>query len=250
MLPLHHRLFLALRGKLLAGEFPPEAALPGEHQLAADFGVSRATVRRVLDRLAQEGLIDRRPGAGTFPVARGIDESDESTLSYYDFIALMSHTYDDELLEFSYLPTPPLISSREPAFGPVVLKVSRLRRHEGRPLHLSDSFLPVEVAPFVTRERVGNRTLLEILAEHDIHAAKSEFRVGAVAAGAGEAQALAVDIGAPLVHATRLSRTATGRPIEFTLFLSVADLFGYSFTFDGRTARPEAPADAAPRRKR
>jgi GntR family transcriptional regulator len=233
LLPLYHRVYLALRHKILHEEYPPHVALPGEHQLAAAFEVSRDTLRRVLDRLEKEGLVVRRHGAGTFAVRRGGRRADQPTLSYYDFIALASHTYEDELLEFTYVPTPTTITTRDAAFGPHVLKVSRLRREEGRAIHIVDSYLPAELGSYVSAQTVGNRTLIEILGEHDIYAASSEFRVGAVAAGSDEAHRLGVDIGAPLVHATRLSRTGVGRPIEFSRFLSVAERFGYSFTFHG-----------------
>ncbi|RXM21764.1 GntR family transcriptional regulator, partial [Citrobacter sp. AAK_AS5] len=47
-------------------ELRPGMRLPGEPALADKHGVSRVTVRRALDQLADEQLIDRRPGAGTF----------------------------------------------------------------------------------------------------------------------------------------------------------------------------------------
>jgi GntR family transcriptional regulator, histidine utilization repressor len=43
----------------------PGALLPGEVELAAEFGCARATVNRALRELSDEGLIDRRRKAGT-----------------------------------------------------------------------------------------------------------------------------------------------------------------------------------------
>ena len=39
--------------------------LPGENALAAEFGVSRPTLRRALAELEEEGVIGRRNGVGT-----------------------------------------------------------------------------------------------------------------------------------------------------------------------------------------
>ena len=68
-LPHYHRIYLVIREQLAEGRYPPSTPLPGELKLAQDFGVSRVTVRAALDRLAEENLIVRYRGRGTF--ARG-----------------------------------------------------------------------------------------------------------------------------------------------------------------------------------
>jgi GntR family transcriptional regulator len=56
----------ALRARILAGEWPPGAALPSEQSLAAQHGIALATLRRALDLLCDQGLVDRYHGKGTF----------------------------------------------------------------------------------------------------------------------------------------------------------------------------------------
>jgi GntR family histidine utilization transcriptional repressor len=51
--------------RIRARLWPPGALLPPETELAAEFGVARATVNRALRELAEEGVIDRRRRAGT-----------------------------------------------------------------------------------------------------------------------------------------------------------------------------------------
>src|SRR3954469_5854989 len=54
----------ALRARLASDAFEPGAALPSEAALVAEYGVARNTVRRALNRLAEEGLIVTQPGRG------------------------------------------------------------------------------------------------------------------------------------------------------------------------------------------
>ncbi len=57
---------MALRDRIRRRVYEPGNKLPTELGLTAEFGVSRATIRTVLTRLANEGLIVRRQGAGTY----------------------------------------------------------------------------------------------------------------------------------------------------------------------------------------
>lgn len=60
----HQKLYAELRGRICMLDYPPGTKL-GEEALAAEFGVSRTPLRRVLARLADEGLVEARHGVGT-----------------------------------------------------------------------------------------------------------------------------------------------------------------------------------------
>jgi len=62
----YERLREDLRSRIVSGELPSGAQLPSEHALAAHYGLSRMAVWRVLAELAAEGLIEKRPGRGSF----------------------------------------------------------------------------------------------------------------------------------------------------------------------------------------
>jgi len=65
-LPLYQQLQRALREAMDRNILGADDALPPERDLAADFGVSRITVRKAIDGLVSEGLLVRRHGTGTF----------------------------------------------------------------------------------------------------------------------------------------------------------------------------------------
>jgi len=62
---LAHILRTAIADGMKAGD-----SFPTERDMAAFFKVSRDTVRRAIDALARQGLVDSRQGAGTFVAAR------------------------------------------------------------------------------------------------------------------------------------------------------------------------------------
>lgn len=60
------RVYEQLLERIRGGEFLPDGRLPSEHDLAAQFDVSRPIVRDALGRLRAEGLVFSRQGAGSF----------------------------------------------------------------------------------------------------------------------------------------------------------------------------------------
>ena len=59
-------LFRSVSTEILTGRLAEGQKLPGTDQLVRRLGLGRITVHRALTRLMQEGLVERRVGAGTF----------------------------------------------------------------------------------------------------------------------------------------------------------------------------------------
>lgn len=66
--------FERMQKAIKSGAYDPEERLPTEHDLAAEFEVSRPVVRDALKRLRDQGLIYSRQGAGSFVRAIGLKE--------------------------------------------------------------------------------------------------------------------------------------------------------------------------------
>ncbi len=57
-LPLYFQLQNKLLEKIKDGTYPQNKALPTEHELIQNYGVSRTTVRQAIDNLVKEGYIE------------------------------------------------------------------------------------------------------------------------------------------------------------------------------------------------
>lgn len=63
---LHKRIRSDISKRILSGAWPPGHRIPFEHELMAEYCCSRMTVNKALGPLAEQGLILRRRGAGSF----------------------------------------------------------------------------------------------------------------------------------------------------------------------------------------
>jgi GntR family transcriptional regulator of arabinose operon len=64
--PIHRQIYQILREPIMSGVYVPGTKLPTEAELTKAYNVSRVTVRRALQDLAAEGLIEGRKSQGTF----------------------------------------------------------------------------------------------------------------------------------------------------------------------------------------
>lgn len=65
-LPLYQRLRDDMLARIAAGEWAPGTAIPTEAELTKHYGVAMGTLRRAVDTLVQDGLMERSQGRGTF----------------------------------------------------------------------------------------------------------------------------------------------------------------------------------------
>lgn len=69
---LYQKLYDDISSRIKSGEYPVGARLPDEKILSSDFDISAITVKKALKLLAEQGMVERIPGKGTFvrqPVA-------------------------------------------------------------------------------------------------------------------------------------------------------------------------------------
>jgi multiple sugar transport system substrate-binding protein len=65
-IPIYHQLKTLIREQIKSGLWRPGDRIPTEQELCQLYDISRAPVRQALRELAQEGVLIRRPGLGTF----------------------------------------------------------------------------------------------------------------------------------------------------------------------------------------
>ena len=101
-------IFPRLKGELenRIHQLSPGDMLPGENALAAEFGVSRPTLRRALAELEQEGVIGRRNGVGT--VVRAVPGAIRREIPFVcgsiDFFSLAMEHFCRRAVELNYFP--------------------------------------------------------------------------------------------------------------------------------------------------
>lgn len=70
-IPPSRQIANAIRERIESGEIPPGRRIPSYTELEAEFPVARDTVRKAVQLLKDEGLVETAPGMGVYVVQRG-----------------------------------------------------------------------------------------------------------------------------------------------------------------------------------
>jgi GntR family histidine utilization transcriptional repressor len=138
----------AIREGIENGTWGPGAVLPGEVEIAARFGVARATVSRAMGELAGEGIVERRRRAGTRVRAAPLREARFRIPVARDEIEATGATYRYRLLSRAVCPAPAALAARLGlADGAQALHLRCLHAAGMRPWQVEDRWISLEALP-------------------------------------------------------------------------------------------------------
>ncbi len=215
--PLYQQIKVLITRSLQSGEWKPGEAIPSEIELAARYKVSQGTVRKAIDAMADENLVVRRQGKGTF-VATHAEENIQ-----YRFLRLTPDTGEAGGMQRRFIDCRRMRAPAEIAralelkAGDTAVQVRRLLFFRGKPVVLDDIWLHGVLFKGLTAERLSDYQgpmygLFET--EFGVRMIRAEEQLRAVAADAAAAELLQLEVGAPLLSVERLSRTYGDRPVE------------------------------------
>jgi GntR family transcriptional regulator len=216
-----------IRTELLTGEHA-DVPLPGEDVLIRRYGVSRGVVRDVLAILAEQGVVERVRGAGTFATAPGAlrHEIDVSR----DLAQDVNATGTRIAIRTTYAdlhPAPPFIAGTlEVPVGEDVVIVESVTSLDGFPLSLRSAFMPADpfgvlvTDPAADLDRSPYDLISEVLRTP---VGDTELQISSSTADPIAAEALHVSPGSALLDTTRLVRAADGTPVEYSMSHARAD---------------------------
>ena len=217
MQPLYEQVRARLIEGISAGRWRPGEAIPAEGALARAYGVAIGTVRKAVDALVAEQVLDRQQGKGTF-----VTQHDESRRLFHFFHVVG----DDGHQAYPEVRTLDFRRDRAEAAAAHALgiarheKVIRIRNVlslEGSPRILDDITLPAALFPglseklFVAR---GNTIYHLYQSRYGINVLRADERLRAVLASPQDATVLGVAAGAPLLEIRRVALTFRDRPVE------------------------------------
>jgi GntR family transcriptional regulator len=205
--------------QLIASTAPGDR-LPSEPALAADLGVSRATLREAMRTFETEGLIHRRQGVGTFVIHPS--QVIESGLEVLQSITTLANNLKRpvQMSDFEIVrrkPTEQELEHLNMGQSTHVSAVTWSMEAEGRPVAYLIDVLPEDVLNIKELEQDFNGSVLDLMLRRgELRLTTSDAAINAVAASSEVARALGIQRRDVLLYFEATLFTAEGRAVDFS----------------------------------
>jgi len=229
-LPKYHQIYLVLREQIEEGRYTE--GVPGEMQLMKSFGCARVTVRRALERLVAEGMIERAPGRGTTAVQRPRPPTSSrrpaQLTGLLENIVNMGLATSVRVIDCEVLPASETVAERLALdAGAHVQKAVRVRSTREGPLSHITTYVPALLAAGFGRRELAKKPLLILLEESGVRIGRAMQTLSARLADVVVAERLAVPVGSPLLAVARLIYDDAERPVQWLQGLYRPDRYQY-----------------------
>jgi GntR family transcriptional regulator len=216
--PLHVRIRESLRQQVLTGHYKPGDRIPSEEDLAKDWQVNRLTARRSISDLVNEGLLQRRPGIGTFVIGRRLLRDISALVSFWQSTRDLGMKPSAKLIGAEEIPAPMDIAEPlEIAEGDPVYRIRRQRLSDGEVMAYHIAHIPAQYLPGLLKKDLSRLSLYALYRAGGYAPTTGEQRIGAQATGPELARLLSISPGSPVLSLHRTTRATSGRPIEFLI---------------------------------
>ncbi|MEX2292214.1 MAG: GntR family transcriptional regulator [Acidimicrobiales bacterium] len=197
-----------LRQRVAAGEFAAGRLLPSESELSGSYAASRITVRKALEVLREEGLVDARQGFGWFAAVDPLRQSLGRLGTIEGQLADSGVRSDRQILAFGFVPAPP--RARQVLDTSSVLEVRRLNLADGEPFARVTVWCPDDLGAQLSRDDVERAPFYELL---EVPLGGAVQTIGAALVSSEDAALLMVPVGSPVLRCERITSTPDGRPV-------------------------------------
>jgi GntR family transcriptional regulator len=200
-----------LRSRVAAGEFASSRLLPSEADLGAAYAASRITVRRALELLREDGLVESRQGLGWLVAADPLRQSLGRLGTIEAQLADAGMGSQRQVLDFGFVRASPAV--QDVLAAPRVLEVRRVNLADGEPFARVTVWCPEPLAKGLSLRDVERTSFYELLG---IDLGGAMQTIAAAEASTSDAELLHIAPGSAVLVCHRTTRSAEGVPVLYS----------------------------------
>jgi len=214
--PLYIQVAELLKSKIIAGEYKLGERLPRELTLAENYNVSRITIRSALDLLANEGVIIKKQGKGTFVTNKSKTVSMDSVQGFYSLLVQNGGNLSTKLKNITIgLPTEEIQDVLEIEENTNILTMERLYIVNEQPFALTKTYFFKEV--YLNKEDTKSLTAYGILVEKlDEVPCSARYNLSIISGSRDIRESLNLTEESPIQLLKRTTLNMEGKPLEYT----------------------------------
>lgn len=228
-IPLYYQLAEHLKEQIQAGELVVGDQLAPERELAQQVGVSRMTARQAVAYLVTEGLIEVKPGVGTFVAQPKLTHNALHLSGFSEEMARLGSTVLSTVLEQRLItPRRHIADQLQIAAQAQVVSIVRLRQVDQTPLLLESSYIPAALCPGLESANLAEQSLYSLLeTTYRLVGHRATQTLEATTINAYEQQLFQLAPGTAMLLAEGVTYSQNERPFEYFKAIYRGDRFKF-----------------------
>ncbi len=233
--PLYLQVARDLKNRIEKGEFSANGAIPSETVLCSDYDVSRATVRKAIQTLIDDDVLDVRHGKGVFVRQAKVTSSLSTFKGFSHFCNINNIELSSNVLVLALIDPPSTVSHylrlKE---GEKTVYLKRIRSIDRIPVMIEHIFLPASRFSFLLDIDMNDASLYSVIErETGLKLEDNCFPSIVLEAGLAteeEKALLGVQGEAAMFILTETVYMSTGSPVHYSKQVMLGDYFKYFFS--------------------
>lgn len=217
--PLYVQVAKELRTEILANQYGEHGCIGTHSDLVKRFSVSLITVRKAVQLLEEEGIVEVLQGKGTFVRRMAMVDPLRDLTGISNMMSSLQMKNQVEVPVFSLREVPAELGRDvRQALGEKALFIRRVVSVQGVPVANVDMYLPREYYSRITREEVEEKTIYQIYRDKlGITLGRGKQVIRAAGAEGEVAQSLCLPENSPVLRIERRAYDSEKRLVEYMI---------------------------------
>lgn len=213
--PVYIKIHDEIKNEIEKGHWQVGDRLPAERDLALRFSVSRMTLRQAIQTLADEGILERKIGSGTYVASAKVQEKMTGTTSFTEIMRSQHKVPSSKTISY-YVTTPSSSELERLKLKPdeSIVRMERIRYADEVPICFEVAAIPTRLVKDYSKTDV-TQSFYQTLEAHGLEIGHAEQTISATVASEKIADYLELKKGDAILRLRQITYATDGTPFEY-----------------------------------
>lgn len=230
--PLYQQVEAGIKDSIITKEYKPGEKLPTESEFAKEYNVSIITIRKAMELLTEQGLVEKIQGKGTFVIPQKENVKLGMGGGFDELFASKGHQTQHKILSTAILEADEFLASKlNISLGDEVSVIERLITEDYSPIAIDRVYVSNKLVPNLMFKLSEKKSLYQTLKdEYNIIPKTSSLLLNGISASVSLSKILDCSIGDPIFELEKVAYTEnTNEVIHYSVSQIRCDRITYEF---------------------
>lgn len=227
-IPIYIQIHNKIRDRIEKGVWKVGERLPSERELSSEFGVSRMTLRQAIQTLADEGILERKVGSGTYVANQKVQEKMSGITSFTEIIKKQGKEPSSKTVSYRIKQANSreleALQLEEPSN---ILKMERIRYADDVPICVETTSIPVSFIENLDKKEITKSLYHSFEEKNNLSLGHATQHITASLATERIAELLEIKRGEAILQLRQITFLKDGRPFEYVRSQYVGNRFEF-----------------------